>query len=242
VDVTPLSGDGAGVLAFVRVLPCEAEAPMTAGHVSKPRRRPKQARSQQIVKAIQEACLRILTEEGPDAVNTNRIAEVAGVNIASLYRYFPNKDAIMAEVYERQLAIEAAMLDALHLRAAEIDALPLDGTVRLLVETYAEHRLRLLGLHEDFYRRHHHEFDLADRLNDRYAQSWLAQSEVWLGSVLERHRADVRVEDIPRACFLILRALGGIMNAAIKHNPAMIRDRAFRDDVTQMLLRYVVRE
>src|SRR5262245_39905095 len=76
----------AGGLAFGPVLACR----VVSERVPPPRRRPKQARSQAIVKAIQEACLRILKEEGPDAVNTNRIAEVAGVNIASVYRYFPN--------------------------------------------------------------------------------------------------------------------------------------------------------
>ena len=109
---------------------------------------------------------------------------MAGVNIASVYRYFPNKDAILAEIYERQLQLEGATLDALHARAAEIDALPLDGTLRLLVDVYAEHRLRLLRLHEDFYRRHHDAFDLAERASDRYAHSWQKQSAVWLGGVL----------------------------------------------------------
>jgi AcrR family transcriptional regulator len=207
--------------------------------VPPPRRRPKQARSQEIVKAIQGACLRILTEEGPDAVNTNRIAEVAGVNIASVYRYFPNKDAIVAEIYERQLAIESEILDALHLRAAEIDALPLEGTVRLLVETYAEHRLRLVRLHGDFYRRHSHEFDLGDRKNDRYAQSWHAQSQAWLGGALEKQRATLRVTDVRRACFLVLSALHGIMNAAVKSRPERLADAAFRGEVVDMLLRYL---
>jgi AcrR family transcriptional regulator len=206
---------------------------------SKVRRQPKQARSQEMVKAIQEACMRILTEEGTGALNTNRIAEVAGVNIASLYRYFPNKDAIVADVYERQLAMEASMLDALHLRAEEIDALSLEGTIRLLVDTYSEHRLRLLNLHQDFYRRHSHELDLADRMNDRYAQSWLAQSETWLVSVLERNRPRLGIDDVSRAAFLVLRALGGIMNAVVKDKPALLEQRAFRDDVVRMLIRYL---
>jgi len=204
-----------------------------------PRRRPKQARSHEIVKAIREACLRILTEEGPDAVSTNRIAEVAGVNIASVYRYFPNKEAIMAQIYEQELAHEAELLDALHLRAAEIDALPLEGSVRLLVETYAEHRLRLVRLHGDFYRRHSQEFDLADRRNDRYAQSWQSQSQAWLAGVLAKERATLAIEDVGRASFLVLSALHGIMSAAVKSKPESLGDAAFRDDVVRMLLRYL---
>jgi AcrR family transcriptional regulator len=212
---------------------------MGARKVPGPRRLPKQARSREIVKAIEEACLRILAEHGPDALNTNRIADVAGVNIASVYRYFPNKDAILAELYEKQLAMEGSMLDALHERAAEIDALPLEGTIRLLVQTYAEHRTRLLGLHQEFYRRHHHELDLAKRRSDRYGHSWHTQSQVWLGAVLERHRAELGVADVARAGFLVLGALQGIVSAAVKERPESLGNVEFREDVTRMLLRYV---
>lgn len=204
-----------------------------------PRRRPKQARSQQIVRAIEEACARILAAEGPEAVNTNRIAEVAGVNIASVYRYFPNKDAILAELYERQMELEGAILDALHARAAEIDALPLEGTLRLLVDVYAEHRLRLLRLHEDFYRRHHGAFDLAERASDRYAHSWQKQSSVWLRGVLELHAREVQTKDLARAGFLVLSALRGIMDAAVKERPAELSDPLFRAQVVRLLERYL---
>lgn len=212
---------------------------MPSPNLPRPRRRPKQARSQQIVKAIQEACARILAAEGPGAVNTNRIAEVAGVNIASVYRYFPNKDAILAEIYERQLELEAATLDALHAQAAEIDALPLEGTLGLLVDVYAEHRLRLLRLHADFYRRHHDAFDLAERASDRYAHSWQKQSSVWLGGVLALHARELRIVDVPRAAFIVLSALRGIMDAAVKQRPAELAEGPFRADVVRLLERYL---
>jgi AcrR family transcriptional regulator len=205
----------------------------------RPRRRPKQARSHQIVKAIEEACSRILAAEGPAAVNTNRIAEVAGVNIASVYRYFPNKDAILAEIYERQLELEGATLDALHARAAEIDALPLEGTLRLLVDVYAEHRLRLLRLHEDFYRRHHEAFDLAARASDRYAHSWQKQSSVWLGGVLAQHARELGAIDLPRAGFIVLSALRGVMDAAVKQRPEDLAEPLFRAEVVRLLERYL---
>jgi AcrR family transcriptional regulator len=52
------------------------------------------------VQAIQEACLKILDTEGVDKLTTQRIADVAGVNIASVYQCFPNKEAILTNVYE----------------------------------------------------------------------------------------------------------------------------------------------
>ena len=71
-----------------------------------PRRRPKQDRSRQIVEAIQQAGLQILEADGPSGLTTNRIAELAGVSIGSLYRYYPNKEAIVADVYEARTQSE----------------------------------------------------------------------------------------------------------------------------------------
>ena len=74
---------------------------MSRQPLPQPRKRPKQARSLILVQAIQEACLKILQEEGAEQLTTQRIADVAGINIASLYQYFPNKEAILADgVYD----------------------------------------------------------------------------------------------------------------------------------------------
>ena len=67
------------------------------------RRKPKQRRSRQTVEAILDAVLRILKREGNRGVTTNRIAEVAGVSIGSVYQYFPDKRAIFAALHERHI-------------------------------------------------------------------------------------------------------------------------------------------
>jgi AcrR family transcriptional regulator len=51
--------------------------------------------------ALVEACTGLLRERGYAGTTTNHVAERAGVNIASLYEYFPGKDAIVAQVAER---------------------------------------------------------------------------------------------------------------------------------------------
>lgn len=59
---------------------------------------PLQARSRETVKAILEATTRILGREGLAKLSTNRIAEVAGVSVGSLYQFFRNKDSIISEL------------------------------------------------------------------------------------------------------------------------------------------------
>jgi AcrR family transcriptional regulator len=66
-----------------------------------PKKRPAQERSRQTFEALVEACTGLLPERGYAGTTTNHIAERAGVNIASLYEYFPGKDAIVAQVAER---------------------------------------------------------------------------------------------------------------------------------------------
>ncbi|WP_052368229.1 TetR/AcrR family transcriptional regulator [Algiphilus aromaticivorans] len=68
-----------------------------------PKNRPRQARSRATFGAILDATARILVAEGYTGLTTNRIADVAGVGIASVYEYFPGKEAVVAALAEREL-------------------------------------------------------------------------------------------------------------------------------------------
>jgi AcrR family transcriptional regulator len=65
------------------------------------KKRPSQRRSQATFDAIVQACALVLVDRGYAGTTTNHIATRAGVNISSLYAYFPGKDAIIALVVER---------------------------------------------------------------------------------------------------------------------------------------------
>lgn len=67
------------------------------------RRSPRQRRARQTVEAILDAVVRILKREGFAALTTNRIAQIAGVSIGSLYQYFPDKGAIFVALHTRHL-------------------------------------------------------------------------------------------------------------------------------------------
>lgn len=73
-----------------------------------PRKQPRQARSRQTVDKILCAAETILIDGGLLAFNTNAIAALAGVDIASLYQYFPGKESIAFALLERRcLALQA---------------------------------------------------------------------------------------------------------------------------------------
>lgn len=68
-----------------------------------PRKLPTQERARRTYSAILEAGARILERQGYEALTTNHVADLAGVGIASLYEYFPNKHALVAEIVRHVL-------------------------------------------------------------------------------------------------------------------------------------------
>ncbi len=66
-----------------------------------PRKEPKQARAKRTYEKILTATAILLDEVGLDGINTNLIAERADVNISAIYKYFPNKYAILSTLAVR---------------------------------------------------------------------------------------------------------------------------------------------
>ena len=74
---------------------------MVSGHQSAARKKPRQKRSAQTFELILDTAASLLEEVGLDKLNTNLICERAGLTPPALYRYFPNKYAIMEELGRR---------------------------------------------------------------------------------------------------------------------------------------------
>lgn len=68
------------------------------------RRAPVQARSRARVDAILDAADAVFLEMGYPAATTNHVAARAGTSIGSLYRFFPDKDALLVALAERYAA------------------------------------------------------------------------------------------------------------------------------------------
>jgi AcrR family transcriptional regulator len=94
-----------------------------------PRRKPRQVRAELTRERILTAAAHIFAEHGYAAGTTNRIAERARISIGSLYQYFPNKDAILAELLVQH--IDRGTWTGVD----ELDLAPgtLEATVRVLV-------------------------------------------------------------------------------------------------------------
>lgn len=81
------------------------------------RARPQQARSQATLERLFQVSAELLEEVGVHGFNTNLLAERAGVGLRAIYRYFPNKWAILVAMAEQASELERRWIGDLQNRS-----------------------------------------------------------------------------------------------------------------------------
>lgn len=71
---------------------------------AEPRHQPQQARSQGTFEALLAAAAQLYAEQGYEQTTTHQIAKQAAMSVGALYRYFDGKEAILKELYAREIA------------------------------------------------------------------------------------------------------------------------------------------
>jgi AcrR family transcriptional regulator len=193
------------------------------------RKSPRQERAGATVEAIVEAAARILSEEGPRRLTTNRIARRAGVSVGSLYQYFPNKHAIVRALLERELARAAALRPAL-----------LDDATRPIAERMRAAVDWHFDMHAGDPRLSHALHALVeDSLPEAQRADLQAlraeRTRRTIASALEPGR-DARV-----AAFVVEVGLDALVEATVRRHPEWIGSEAFRGEVAALLARYLSR-
>jgi AcrR family transcriptional regulator len=104
-------------------------------------KQPVQARGKRTVDTILEATAQILQDEGEASLTTNRVAERAGFSIGTLYQYFPNKDAILVALANREAAtIEARIASALATAEPGDAEFAMREIIRILIGAFSARR------------------------------------------------------------------------------------------------------
>jgi AcrR family transcriptional regulator len=198
-----------------------------------PRKSASQERSRSTVDALLEATARILMKEGYDRASTNRIAEVAGVSIGSLYQYFPSKEALVAAVIDRHAQeISRVTRDALIKMAAS----PIEVAAREFVSVAIEaHRLnpKLHAILSE-------QIPRVGRLENIEAN--VREGYALVRGYLEAHRDEIDVADLGLAAFVCVTVVEALTHAAVLRRPDILtgdKARRFVDDVTRLLVAYL---
>lgn len=115
------------------------------------RRAPVQRRGASTVEAVLRACSALLARLPLEEVNTTRIAAEAGISVGALYRFFPDKQAILDAVAVRHMEEFRARMAKVLLKAAfrsgpEFLGRLLDAYIEYL-EAHPDFRTLALGGH-----------------------------------------------------------------------------------------------
>jgi AcrR family transcriptional regulator len=200
---------------------------------TKPRKQASQERSRATVDALVEATARILVREGFDKASTNRIAEVAGVSVGSLYQYYPGKDALVAAVIDRHnQEIMQVVRDAL----AEVAAQPIEKAVRRLVGVAIEaHRIdpklhRVLA----------EQIPRTGRLEN--VETFNREAHALFKAYLEGHRDEIRRVDLGLAAFVCVTSIEALTHTAVLHSSEKLSDETVAtliDEATRLVVGYL---
>jgi len=192
-----------------------------------PRKMPRQDRSRATVEAVLEATTDILIREGNMKLTTNRIAERAGVNIASLYQYFPGKEAIVAELRRRHGADQRT---ALRQVLAERTAGELESTIRTLVSVGVAGHAHAPRLHRVF-------TEEMPALGYRDVAAIDAPIFEEMRRFLQEADADVR--DLDLALWIVSTASGAILHRAAVERPEDLSSGVIAEELVTLLCRYL---
>jgi len=196
------------------------------------RRSPRQARAVDTVEAIFEATARILQSEGRAGLNTNLVAEHAGVSIGTLYSYFPNKEAILLAMARRETeAVRASVAEALGEDLAQSSAEPVRLAVRALIKGYGRRNKARRILMETLIAMGH---------SDEIARPVQAIADLIAARAATLLPANARPLS-PIALFILTRAVDGVVRAATYEDAKFIASTTFEDELTELVLRYITR-
>ena len=200
--------------------------------LTNPRKQASQERSRATVDALIDATARILVREGFDKASTNRIAEVAGVSVGSLYQYFPSKEALVAAVIERH---QREIMQVVRGELAEVASQPIERGVRTLVAAAVKaHRVdpklhRVLA----------EQIPRVGKLEK--VETFNRENYALFKTYLESHRREIRAADLGLAAFVCVTSIEALTHTAVLHHDIVSDEatEALVDEATRLVVGYL---
>ncbi len=191
-----------------------------------PRKDPRQARSASTVEAILRATARILTRDGYDQLTTNKVSEVAGVSVGSLYQYFPNKEALVSALVQRHFE----ELEKILTPDPSVLTAPLEELAHRLISAMIRAKAVDPKLHREL-------IQVAPRIGLAPDLIFARGTALVLG-LLSLHSQRIRKADPELVAFIIVAAVEAIAHRATLEN-RYLDDPRLVEEVVTLLLRYV---
>lgn len=193
-----------------------------------PRKLPQQDRSKVTVEAILTATARILTSEGYDKATTNRIAELAGVSIGSLYQYFPSKEALVTSLAENHAN---TMMEIVESKLKDLFNAPIEVVIRELVRASITAHCVDPMLHKVLN-------EQVPRINTNAEDRVTAL----LHDYLELHRDRIAPQNLDLAVLIIERTVEALTHTAVIERSQLLNDGQLEQEITTLLLCYLTHD
>ncbi len=187
------------------------------------KKQPKQARSQEMVETLLQATTRILRNEGRERLTTNRVAEVAGVSVGSLYQYFPNKQSLLDALAERY---DAQFLARLIRAFGKFGGRPLREGLRELARFTIEI--------------HREDPELHNALSPEIPTEQHQTVIELVRAGLEAYRDEIRRPDLDLATYFVVEVGESIVHNTAVRAPERLNDPRFLDELCDLMERYLV--
>jgi AcrR family transcriptional regulator len=193
------------------------------------RRHPQQRRSRQTVEAVLDAVVRVLKQHGVDGVTTNRIAELAGVSIGSVYQYFPDKRAIFVALHDRHADQIGRLIESVLVEHA---ASSLEVFVRALIEALVDAHGSDPTFHELISTEVPHGADGARSLEARLRGAFRL-------AISSRARGDMPARDLDRVLFVVPHMVEALSHGAAYRRPPRLSLTAATEEAVRAVLAYL---
>ena len=199
---------------------------------TKPRKNALQARSRATVDALVEATARILVRDGFEKTSTNRIAEIAGVSVGSLYQYFPSKEALVAAVIDRH---HEEIMGIVRAALTEVMDMPIEKAVRRLVTVAIDaHRIN-----PKLHRVLAEQIPRAGKLD---VEAYSREIHTLVRAYLEGRRKEMRKIDLDVATFICVSAIEAVAHNTVLNQTEVLPEKMVRtlvDETTRMVVGYL---
>jgi AcrR family transcriptional regulator len=189
------------------------------------RRKPQQERARLTAGSVLDAAVKVLVREGIEALTTNRIAEVAGVSIGSVYQYFPDKHAIFEALRERHADEMRQLVDDTLLAH---QTAPLEQLLFALLDAIIDVHARAPELHELLDRQ------LAQRPDGAHGLRG-ALREV----ISSRAHELAPSHDLERVLFVLPNLIDTLAHEAVLGRPAHLSLSAAREEAARSIAVYL---
>ncbi len=200
-----------------------------AHHPRQQRREPQQRRARQTVDAVLDAVVRILKRGGIEAVTTNRVAQVAGVSIGSVYQYFPDKRAIFAALHERHIQEIDRLVET---KLMEHSGSSLDTLMRAMIEAMIDAHVPDPELYEllstEVPHRAEGTRDFAVRLHGAFRLAIASRADE-----LKTRR------DLDTVVFVVTNMVDALSHGAVLRRPARLSLAAAKEEAVRAVLAYL---